>query len=373
VKANPGLSQLPDGRWRFRLYAAGRKDGPRKQVTLKKGTTHADALRLYRAAVARAAAMSSRPVPRRLTMKAALEDYLGTREARLSKGSARNYEIYVRLHLAPFFGEKPLDLLRAADVEAYQKARTEEHAAPGSVNDETSLLRSMLRKAVAWNWIERDPLPPGSFDPLPDERGRVDYFAPEEWRAFLAAVDDDVRPAFRALLYTGSRLNEVLSLTWGDVDIPGRKVTFTMRKVKGRLKSQRMSAALAEVLEALPRGTPAAHVFTRADGTPWPDYMVKSRFYSAATKAETRETLSVHAIRHTFASWLAIDGVPLRTIAELLGHTSVAMTFRYAHLSPAHLQEAVERIETVEKSGQAPLGRHLEASPEGVSDARRGR
>lgn len=356
------LRQLPDGRWRFQLYTAGRKAGPRKQVTLPKGTTHADAQRLYKAAVARAAAMAARPVPRRLTVKAALEDYLATKSGRIARSTESNYDIATRLHLVPFFGDKALDLLRAPDVEAYQKARIEEGAEAGTVNQETSFLHGMLRRAVSWGWIERDPLVKGAFEALPDERGRVDYFAPDEWRAFLAAVDEEVRPVFRTLLYTGARLNEALSLTWADVDLPGRKIVFTMRKTRGRLKAQRMSGALAEVLDALPRGTPAAPVFTRKDGKAWPDHDVKRRFYRAARKAGTREALSVHSIRHTFASWLAIEGVPLRTIAELLGHSSVAMTFRYAHLSPAHLQEAVEKIETVEKSGPAQSGRNAETA-----------
>lgn len=364
------LRQLPDGRWRFQLYTAGRKAGPRKQVTLPKGTTHADAQRLYRVALAKASAMSSRPIPKRFTVEVALQEYISSRTPSLYSKTVQEYSIRAEKHLIPFLGPKPLDLLRSSDVEAYQKHRREEGAKPGTVNGETSLLRAMVRKAVAWGWIDRDPLPVGAFSRLPDQKGRVDYFAPEEWRALRDALDDEVRPAFRALLYTGSRLNEVLSLTWADVDIPGRKVTFTMRKVGSRLKTQRMSAALASVLEALPRGLPAAPVFKRADGTPWPDHEVKRRYYRAARKSGTRETLTIHSIRHTFASWLAIDGVPLRTIAELLGHSSVEMTFRYAHLSPAHLQEAVERIETVERSGPAQSGRNYEAASEAVSHSR---
>jgi Phage integrase family len=58
------------------------------------------------------------------------------------------------------------------------------------------------------------------------------------------------------------------------------------------------------------------------------------------------------SIRHTFGSWLAIQGKPLRTIQELLGHADVRMTIRYAHLSPAHLREAVEGIEAAEKSNR---------------------
>ncbi len=232
------------------------------------------------------------------------------------------------------------------------------------------LLRAMVRKAVAWRWVDRDPLPSGAFARLPRERGRVDDLAPEGWRALRDALEDDLRPVFQTLLDSGSRLNEVLSLTWGDVDLPGRKITFTMRKVGGRLKSRRISSALAAVLEAPPRGIGAAPVFTRADGSPWPDHEVKRRYYRAARRAGTRSTWTMHSVRHASASWLAIDGVPLRTISELLGHSSVAMTFRYAHLSPADLQEAVERIENVGKSGPKRFGRNREAAPDAVSHSR---
>jgi len=68
--------------------------------------------------------------------------------------------------------------------------------------------------------------------------------------------------------------------------------------------------------------------------------------------AGVRKELTPHSIRHTFGSWLAIQGTPLRTIQELLGHADVRMTIRYAHLSPAHLREAVEGIEAAEKSNR---------------------
>jgi hypothetical protein len=69
-----------------------------------------------------------------------------------------------------------------------------------------------------------------------------------------------------------------------------------------------------------------------------------------------RSELTPHSPRHTFASWLAIAGTPLRTIQELLGHADVRMTIRYSHLSPAHLREAVEVIGTAEKSNRLREG-----------------
>lgn len=361
------LRQLPDGRWRYRVYAAGSKDGPREQTTFPLGTTHAEALASYRRAQAKAAARAGLPVRKRLTVVDALQELVRTKAGRLSPGTLQEYDIRIRLHLEPFFKEKLVDRLRASDVEAYQQHRREEEAEPGTINGETMLLRSAVRKAVVWNWIEKDPLPPGAYSALPGATGRVDFFTPDEWRAFVAALPAEAVPTFKALLYSGSRLNEVLHLTWGDVDLPGRKMIFTMRKVGSRLKAQRISRALAEVLEKLPRGLPAARVFTRPDGKPWPDYEVKRLFYRAARTAGTRETLSCHSIRHTFASWLASAGVPLRTIAELLGHSDIKTTFRYAHLSPAHLQEAVEVVESVEKSGLGTPWRHLPTAQEGVT------
>lgn len=69
-----------------------------------------------------------------------------------------------------------------------------------------------------------------------------------------------------------------------------------------------------------------------------------------------REELNPYTIRHRFASWLAIKGTPIRTIQELLGHKDLRMTLRYAHLSPAHLAEAVETIGAVEKSNRLCAG-----------------
>ncbi len=118
-----------------------------------------------------------------------------------------------------------------------------------------------------------------------------------------------------------------------------------------------ISRALYDVLSALPKGTPMAYVFTRADGSPWEPHSVGRAFRMARPRPE----LSVHSIRHTAASWLAIAGVPLRTIAAILGHSQLAMTFRYAHLSPEAVSDAVDVIPEMEKGGVGTPRRHPDA------------
>ena len=69
------------------------------------------------------------------------------------------------------------------------------------------------------------------------------------------------------------------------------------------------------------------------------------RFNNGVT--DPRQKITFHTLRHTFASWLAINGTPILTIKELLGHQSLAMTERYSHLSPDHKRQAVDGIEAM--------------------------
>lgn len=156
-------------------------------------------------------------------------------------------------------------------------------------------------------------------------------------------------PVFKALLYTGSRLNEILSLRWESIDLKRGVLIVAQRKTK-KPKVLPISESLRATLEALPAGIGKAYVFTRPDGEPFFDVEVQRAFGVAKKLARIRPELTPHSIRHTFASWLAIAGTPLRTIQELLGHADIRMTIKYAHLSPAHLADAVKTIDTLAKS-----------------------
>ncbi len=81
-------------------------------------------------------------------------------------------------------------------------------------------------------------------------------------------------------------------------------------------------------------------------------------FDLAKRLTDLRGELTLYSIRHTFASWLAIQGTPIRTIQELLGHHDLRITLRYAHVSPAHLRKAVEGIGAIEDANR----RHLAAT-----------
>lgn len=358
MKTMPGLQLLPDGRWRFRIYANGTKTGPRVQTTLPKGTPRDEAVAAYRLAVARAAAKKGRPIPRRLAFEDAAEEYLTIQRTRLAPGTLKNVERAVK-RLKATFGKRALSTLRPSDVTTYQSERLAEGLKASTVNDEVVWLLAIVRKMFAFGWLERDPLPRGAVESLPTPAPKTDFFRAEEWERFIVALDErrpDAVPFFRALVLTAARVGELVELTWAGVDLGGRRVTFEMTKKRGEPKSLPIGPDLAEILEALPRGVGRARVFTRPDGSPWTTSALRTVFYSARDAAKIRKGLSVHSIRHSAASWQAQAGVPLIKIKESLGHSDIRQTLRYSHLSTEHLTEAVEAIAAVEKSGRRHPG-----------------
>jgi len=81
------------------------------------------------------------------------------------------------------------------------------------------------------------------------------------------------------------------------------------------------------------------------EGHPWnPDHL--SYHFREACERAKLESLGPHVLRHTFGSRLVMAGVDLRTVQELMGHKTIAMTLRYAHLSPDHKRAAMETLES---------------------------
>ena len=350
------LKQDARGRWVFRYYADGVRTGRRVQVTLPAGTTHAEALTEYHKRMAGAAARRGKPSLVRLTLEQAVDEFLRERKPHLSPVTLARTEQILRREWLPRFGSKRVDALTAADVARYQTERLADGVKASTINLEVYRLKNVLVRLVAWGWIEQNPLRPKAVQMLPAPERRTDFFSPEEWKEFIGKVSAEAVPILRAALYTANRIGELCALRWGQVDLEGRRIRVEMPKVR-RTKVLMISRALYDVLSALPKGTPMAYVFTRADGSPWEPHSVGRAFRMARPRPE----LSVHSIRHTAASWLAIAGVPLRTIAAILGHSQLAMTFRYAHLSPEAVSDAVDVIPEMEKGGVGTPRRHPDA------------
>ena len=150
-------------------------------------------------------------------------------------------------------------------------------------------------------------------------------------------------PAFLISIHTGLRASEQWGLEWPAVAL-ARK-TITLHKTKpGKTRHVPLNAVALAAFQELSRQSgnhTSGPVFLNTDcdrlrsGRDW--------FEPAIEKAGLND-YTWHCNRHTFASRLVMAGVDIRTVAQLMGHSTIQMTMRYAHLAPEHTQAAVERL-----------------------------
>ncbi len=250
-----------------------------------------------------------------------------------------------------YFGPMRLEEIDQSALDAYIR-RYHRGAAPGTI------VRAVITPVTA---IMRAAAKRGWCDPPAFERPRVRspeprFLTEEEAERLIAASAPHLRPLVIFLLYTGARLHEALRLQWRDVDLHARRVTLRQTKT-GEVLGVPLHDRVFLALASLPHRD--GHVFRTPRGTPYYDSggrggsPIKTAFKAACRRAGL-EGVRVHDLRHTYASWLVQRGVHLRTVAELLGHRTLQMVQRYAHLAPEHLRAAVDLLPDGAGSVQRP-------------------
>lgn len=376
------IRRLPDGRWRLRYYADGSKAGRRRQETLPASLSRAEAQAEATKRTAAAALRRLRPVADATVADLAAR-WLEIHAVKLSDGWRRRAERVLEERLLPALGGQQAASLRIVDVEAYRRARLDQGAAPGTVNRELTILRSILSRAVTWQLLERHPLPTRALPALREPQGRLVWFTADEWTRFRAAFSDlaswrvelarvrrfgprtgagkrpdgaaadqllrtyreTALPVFEALLLTGSRLVEITGLRWEDVDLAAGRLRIPQPKTHDA-KELPIGTALRGLLEARRRSPGQPLVFPTATGSAWQPRRLQLVWDRFRRLAGLRPELTIHVLRHTAASWLVQAGEPLAAVARVLGHRSIRTTMRYAHLAPDHLASAVEILGT---------------------------
>lgn len=252
----------------------------------------------------------------------------------------------IRCHLDPYFGTLATGMISPREVEAYKKAR-KEFVKPSTVTKELRTLQAILNKAVEWDVIPRNPIknkvrPPKNLNSKPPR-----FYTRKELAAIFTAPKVGIRSDgvqfpranysdyWRLFANTGLRRGE-LYLIDKKRDIGNDEIRVISDESGGRTKSAKwrtipLSDSAREALERLSR-----HDNLAPDISP----VSLSRAFEKDLKASGLDG-SLHCLRHTFCSHLVMEGVPLRTVQILAGHSSITTTERYAHLAPDYLKTAV--------------------------------
>jgi integrase len=279
-----------------------------------------------------------------ITLSAAL-DRLLIEKAR-KKTIAEYGRIAERLKRA-FGADTPLPALTAAKISAWRAAkmsalseRTGRQLSPASINRPLAVLRHLLKVAHE-EWGLLADVPRVRLEK--ESQGRLRWLTKEEASRLLAAAakskNADLHDLVVVALYTGLRQSELLGLTWERVDRSRGVIRLEITK-SGKRREVPFGRAVDDVFARRQRA--AGTVFPRSK---WNSYRTA---FETTVRVAGLDDFHWHDLRHTYASWLVQAGRPLVEVKDLLGHATLAMTMRYAHLAPEHLRQAVAVLDEIQ-------------------------
>lgn len=273
-----------------------------------------------------------------ITVKALVEDVL----ARL-KGQMRSWREYDRAGRVwiEAFGGKLLREVTPGDIERWRAARS---GAPATANRHLAFLKRCYNLAIADGFTGLNPVRGVKFQV--ENNARVRILGREEEKRLREALGEDAWTAVALALATGMRQAEQFGLTWEDVDERNAVLTIPRSKHGEKRTIPLSPGALSLLADLRQRAGDSPYVFPSERGTT-PKHVSNwmTRVWRPAVEAAGLENFHWHDLRHTFASRLVMSGVDLRTVQELLGHRTLTMTQRYAHLAPSHVRDAVTRLD----------------------------
>ncbi len=265
-----------------------------------------------------------------------------------NKHSAQNSKrITLRTHLVPFFGRMKLAEITSLHIEQFKAAKLEAGLAPQTVNNHLTILGKCLRCAAEWGELPQVP----KIKKLKTPPQKFDFLSREESERLLRAIDDPLWYALILLaLRTGLRVGELMALEWSDIDFDRHLLCLRKAIVQGVISSPKnnrvryipLTPQVCDALKAIQK--PSGFLTHDKRGRLLTYYKLKKTLQSLCVAAGLRP-VTWHKLRHSFASHLVASGVSLKATQELLGHSTIDMTLRYAHLAPSALRSAVETLD----------------------------
>jgi integrase len=302
--------------------------------------------------------------PSRLTVAELAQKWLDTVAAHKVKPTTlEDYEATLRVHALPALGAIPVQKLTPTIVQQFYSDKLSAGASPRTVQLCHLRLSQVLAQGVRWDLLPRNVC-------AVTEPPRVTYKPGKTWTAddaqrFLAASDADTyHPLWLVALTTGLRRGELLGVRWQDLDLNKRtlRVAQTVTVLKGAPHIQTPKSASALRTVTLPPETVAAlsaHRVRQLErrllaGGAWQDHDLVfctgegkpinppniARNYGKIIDAAGVPKIRLHDLRHTHATLLLTNGLPVKVVSERLGHAKTSITMdTYAHVLPG-MQEA---------------------------------
>lgn len=278
------------------------------------------------------------------------------------------YEIDIRDRIEPYFRFMKLKKIDNMMIEGF-KAKLMGKIKPKSINNCLLTLRLILSKGVKWKMLAKNPY---EIDPLKIDTCRDLYWWDD--KNYIALFLNEARkcsryfPAYVLALETGMRLGEIIGLSKKDVDFNGGRIRVWRQwsdKFKGygptkggkeRWIDFDPNGYLAAVLSKAIKDSPHVEaIFTTSTGRRVLNRKLASAHFKPLIRRVGIPEISFHGLRHTFASWYMVEIDDIWSLKNILGHTDIKTTQRYAHHSVRHKRKPLN-LTSFSNLDPSPIG-----------------
>lgn len=260
------------------------------------------------------------------------DEYLTWRKSEYPDSQFRVEQI-VRQHLVPAFQYTALDALTPRQVERYKADRLK-LVSEGSVAKEVQTLKAMVTKAVEWQLIAFSPIQIVSPPRIRTSRP-IHWYSMEDLQRLYDQSPEAHRPIWQLMANTGIRRGEAQNLK---IEHDKGESILIESTAEARTKSRRWREVPLSV-----NGREALDTLIEQSRTEWVlPVMIPNSLTRAFKRDKGDLDGSLHSLRHTFGSHLAVKGTPVRVLQELMGHSSIKTTEKYLHVAQTHLSKAID-------------------------------
>ncbi len=265
---------------------------------------------------------------------------------------------HIKRYILPFFKGKDIRDIRKIDIKKFYR-NLPDNLSPKTHKNILDSLQNFFNDLVDDEIIEKRPGFPKVTVPEPE----IKWCTRDMQDTIINKIPDKHRFIYFFLSRQGVRPGEAIALKWGDIDLKNCvltiKRTVSYRKIVERTKTRKIRPRLLhpdilDILQSIPRGLPNTFLFINPNtGRPYMPDTIQKIWRKAAEDAEANITL-YQATRHSVASMAATSGVSIQIIKEVLGHTDIRTTQKYAHLDVIAHSQVFEAQKEKENDNEQP-------------------